>query len=48
MQITPLKRLGEPDEFADVEFFLVQHSTHYLTDQVTHVGGGLTVGISAR
>ena len=46
VQKIPLKRMGQPEEIADVVYFLAQDSTSYLTGQVIHVDGGLTVGIA--
>ena len=47
VQKIPLKRIGKPEEIADVALFLAQDSTSYLTGQCIHVDGGLTVGINA-
>ncbi len=40
----PLKRIGEPDDIADVVVFLASHGARYLTGQVITVDGGLVVG----
>ena len=40
----PMGRIGEPDEIADVIYFLASHGARYLTGQVVAVDGGLLVG----
>lgn len=40
----PLKRIGEPDDIADVVVFLASQGARYLTGQVITVDGGLLVG----
>ena len=37
---TPMKRLGEPGEVADVTVFLLSDAASYLTGQVVYVDGG--------
>lgn len=37
---TPLKRLGEPEEVADVVAFLLSDASSYLTGEVVYVDGG--------
>jgi len=37
---TPLKRLGEPSEVADVAAFLLSDASSYMTGQVVYVDGG--------
>ena len=37
---TPLRRLGEPDDVADVVTFLASHQARWLTGQLLYVGGG--------
>ena len=37
---TPLGRLGEPDDVADVVTFLASHQARWLTGQLLYVGGG--------
>ena len=37
---TPLKRLGEPDEIADVVAFLLSSAASYLTGEIVYVDGG--------
>ena len=39
----PLKRLGEPEDVADVVAFFVSDDSRYLTGQVLSVDGGLTM-----
>lgn len=40
----PMKRIGEPDDIADVAVFLASRSARYITGQVITVDGGLLVG----
>lgn len=37
---TPLRRIGYPDDVADVAVFLASEQARWLTGQVIHVGGG--------
>jgi 3-oxoacyl-[acyl-carrier protein] reductase len=37
---TPLRRLGQPDDVADVIVFLASDQARWLTGQLLHVGGG--------
>ncbi|HJV70775.1 SDR family NAD(P)-dependent oxidoreductase [Ideonella sp.] len=37
---TPMKRLGEPDEVADVVAFLLSDAARYMTGEIVHVDGG--------
>lgn len=40
---TPLRRVGEPDDIADVAVFLASHQARWVTGQLIHVGGGHTM-----
>ncbi|MBO0662886.1 SDR family oxidoreductase [Jiella sp. MQZ9-1] len=40
----PMRRVGEPDDIADVILFLASSGARYLTGQVVTVDGGLLVG----
>lgn len=42
-RIIPLRRLGEPEDVADVVAFFVSDDSRYLTGQVLSVDGGLTM-----
>lgn len=37
---TPLGRVGQPDDIADVVVFLCSHQARWITGQLIHVGGG--------
>lgn len=37
---TPMKRLGEPEEVADVVAFLLSDAARYMTGEIVHVDGG--------
>lgn len=37
---TPMKRLGEPDEVADVVAFLLSDAARYMTGEIVHIDGG--------
>lgn len=39
--ITPLRRLGQPDDIADIVALLASHEGRWLTGQVIHATGGL-------
>ncbi|WP_180000845.1 SDR family NAD(P)-dependent oxidoreductase [Acinetobacter sp. YH12255] len=41
IQTTPLKRLGQPEEIAEVITFLCSSSASYITGENIHVNGGL-------
>ncbi|MCK4274403.1 MAG: SDR family oxidoreductase, partial [Dehalococcoidales bacterium] len=38
----PLGRLGEPEEVADLVFFLVSEQSRYITGEAILIGGGIT------
>jgi 3-oxoacyl-[acyl-carrier protein] reductase len=38
---TPLGRIGQPDDIADVAVFLASDNSRWLTGEVLLVGGGL-------
>jgi len=40
----PLRRIGHPDDIADVVLFLSSHAARYLTGQTLLVDGGVTLG----
>lgn len=40
---TPLRRVGLPEDVADVIVFLASHQARWITGQVIHVGGGHTI-----
>ncbi|MFZ2988680.1 SDR family NAD(P)-dependent oxidoreductase [Ideonella sp.] len=37
---TPMKRLGEPEEVADVVAFLLSDASRYMTGEIVHIDGG--------
>ncbi|HON29307.1 MAG TPA: SDR family oxidoreductase [Mesotoga infera] len=39
----PLKRMGMPEEVADLYFFLISDESTYITGQVIGVDGGLVI-----
>jgi NAD(P)-dependent dehydrogenase (short-subunit alcohol dehydrogenase family) len=41
---TPLGRLGEPDDVADVVMFLASSASRFITGQTIYVDGGLSAG----
>ncbi|MCK4648741.1 3-oxoacyl-[acyl-carrier-protein] reductase [bacterium] len=43
LKITPLKRVGTPEEVAKVVIFLVSEEADYITGQVIRVDGGLSM-----
>jgi NAD(P)-dependent dehydrogenase (short-subunit alcohol dehydrogenase family) len=42
-QITPLARVGEPEDVADVVCFLCSHQARFVTGQTVVVDGGMTL-----
>ncbi len=46
IQRIPLKRIGAPNDIAQLIAFLVSDAAAYITGQVIHIDGGLTAGIS--
>ena len=44
MQRTPLKRLGKPDEIANVFLFLASDEASFITGSVISVDGGTVLG----
>lgn len=46
LQRVPLKRMGQPEEIAQLIAFLVSDDASYITGQCIHIDGGLSVGIS--
>jgi NAD(P)-dependent dehydrogenase (short-subunit alcohol dehydrogenase family) len=43
---TPLRRLGTPEDVADVVAFLVSDAARFITGQTVYVDGGITAGSS--
>ncbi len=43
LEMTPLKRIGKPEEVAMVVTFLVNEEAGYITGQVIRVDGGLSM-----
>ena len=43
IQKVPMGRIGEANEIAEVVFFLSSEESSYITGQVLHVNGGLTM-----
>jgi NAD(P)-dependent dehydrogenase (short-subunit alcohol dehydrogenase family) len=41
---TPLRRLGQPEDVADVVLFLVSHAARFITGQTVFVDGGVSAG----
>lgn len=44
----PMRRVGAPDDIADVVSFLCGNDSRYVTGQVIYVDGGITAGTMAR
>lgn len=47
IQKIPLKKIGQPDDIANLVSFLVSDSAAYITGQCIQVDGGLSVGVSS-
>lgn len=45
-QRVPLKRMGKPEEVANLIAFLVSDDAAYITGECIHIDGGLTTGIN--
>jgi 3-oxoacyl-[acyl-carrier protein] reductase len=43
LKMTPLKRIGKPEEVAKVVVFLVSEEANYITGQVIRIDGGLSM-----
>lgn len=43
LQLTPLKRLGSPNDIADVVAFIVSEDARWLTGQTIQAGGGIVM-----
>lgn len=43
-EFIPMRRVGEPEDIAEVAVFLASHSARYITGQTIVVDGGLLVG----
>jgi 3-oxoacyl-[acyl-carrier protein] reductase len=46
-KIVPMKRLGQPDDIAQLAVFLASSASSYITGQVIVVDGGLSLGAVA-
>ena len=40
IKITPLKRIGQPEDIANLIYFLVSDDSSYITGEVVHITGG--------
>jgi NAD(P)-dependent dehydrogenase (short-subunit alcohol dehydrogenase family) len=43
---TPLRRLGEPEDVADVVAFLASDAARFITGQTIYIDGGISAGSS--
>jgi 3-oxoacyl-[acyl-carrier protein] reductase len=41
---TPLRRIGLPEDVADVVLFLASDASRFMTGQTVYVDGGITAG----
>lgn len=39
-ELSPLRRIGRPDDIADLAVFLASHQARWITGQIIHAGGG--------
>jgi 3-oxoacyl-(acyl-carrier-protein) reductase len=46
IQRIPMKKIGKPEDIANLVAFLVSDQSSYITGQVIHIDGGLTTGVS--
>lgn len=44
MPFVPLRRIGDPEDIADVVLFLASEASRYMTGQILLVDGGITLG----
>lgn len=45
IQRIPLKRIGQPEDIANLVYFLVSNESSYITGQTIHCDGGLSAGV---
>ena len=46
IQRIPLKRIGQPEDIANLVYFLVSDEASYMTGQTLHCDGGLSAGVT--
>jgi 3-oxoacyl-[acyl-carrier protein] reductase len=46
IQRIPLKRIGQPEDIANLVYFLVSNEASYITGQILHCDGGLSTGVT--
>jgi 3-oxoacyl-[acyl-carrier protein] reductase len=46
IQRIPLKRIGQPEDIANLVYFLVSNEASYITGQTLHCDGGLSTGVT--